>query len=235
MSIFHFKHFSVLQVKSAMKVNTDALVLGALCPLDQAKNILDVGCGTGVISLMLAQRSATSRVVGLEVDADSFGEAKLNIDSSRWSERMFAIHEDYLLFDSDIKFDLIVSNPPYYATNKRANNERTNQAKHIGELTPERFFNKSSKLLQQKGAVVIIIPSVSSKNWIEAAENYDLYCTRKIRIYGKANDSEIRHLLVFSRDIQVQLVEEFTIRAQDGSYSDEYKLLTKEFHGVELE
>lgn len=234
MSVFKFKEFNVSQSNSAMKIGTDAILLGALVKLRSEHTILDIGSGTGVVSLMCAQQIKSAKIFGIEVDQISFAECQNNYEKSPWSSRLRAIHGDFSSHTFEEKFDLIISNPPYYANGLTGNIERLNKAKHIDQLTPNKFFEGAVGVLNLDGRIVIIVASESSDQWKESALDKGLFLTHQLSIYGKEEGPEKRQILTFSKKNMPRIFEEFTIRKRDGTYSEEYKRATIDFHGVEL-
>lgn len=234
MSVFKFKYFSIIQEASAMKVGTDALLLGALTKLNNERSILDIGSGTGVVSLMCAQRTNAEIICGIEIDEVSFNECRLNYQNSQWSNRMQSIHGDFNSYDFKGSFDLIISNPPYYSDGFKGDDERVNAAKHVDNLTPEKFFAKALELLSEKGRVVIIVPSESFHLWVNSATDSGLKVNHQIVVFGKEGGGEKRRILTFSKNDLDVLSEEFTIRDANGAYTDAYRNATTDFHGVEL-
>ena len=157
MSTFQFKHFSVSQANTTMKVGTDAMLLGSSVDDERPSSILDIGTGTGVIALMLAQRFAEAKVIGLEIDDDACQEAKANFEQSPWGNRLEAIHGDILNIQFDDKFDLIVSNPPYYENSLISENERTSRAKHAEFLPVNNLLRKVASILTENGSFWVVI------------------------------------------------------------------------------
>ncbi len=134
MSVFKFKHFSVKQSDSAMKVGTDAMLLGAFVETENKTQALDIGTGTGVLSLMLAQKNETLQITAIDIDELSAKEALINFQNSSWTNRLNVYHADFLSFKTENQYDLIVSNPPYFSTTNENKDERKAQARHISSL-----------------------------------------------------------------------------------------------------
>ena len=234
MSIFQFKHFSVLQADSAMKVGTDAMILGAFVETEGKKNALDVGTGTGVLGLMLAQKNSELAITGIEIDEASAQEANFNFQQSPWSERMNVEHIDFLDFESSLRFDLIVSNPPYFSTTNENEDPRKAQARHVSSLDIAPFLKKVKTILRPDGCFWLIMPAIDFTKWYICAEKNGLRIARKIEIVGKKGNEPIRCILKMNQSAVLPKRETFCIRKADNSYSEEYIELTKEFHGVVL-
>ncbi|OFZ56573.1 MAG: hypothetical protein A3D92_14685 [Bacteroidetes bacterium RIFCSPHIGHO2_02_FULL_44_7] len=234
MSVFHFKHFQIQQATSAMKVGTDALVLGALLSEPNAEEVLDVGSGTGVLSLMFAQRHPLSRILALELDPAAARECALNCRNSPWSNRLACLEANFCTWGAPRKFDLIISNPPYFQTGKGNTDDRMRLARHVAELSPEVFFRCSNAVLSAQGKIALILPASDEDLWQEAARMNGFYCKKQLRVFGKREGIVKRLVLWFSRRAGDVQCEQLTIREADGCYTPEYIELTKEFHGVDL-
>ena len=129
-SYFRFKQFTIHQEKCAMKVGTDGCLLGAWVDLSQSQRILDVGCGSGLIAIMTAQRCTNVTITGIEIDNEAASQATENAESSPWAERIEIICEDFLKFTPEQQFDTIVSNPPYFSNSLKCPNDKRNKARH---------------------------------------------------------------------------------------------------------
>jgi tRNA1Val (adenine37-N6)-methyltransferase len=234
MSTFNFKYFSIFQKNAAMKVGTDAMVLGALVESKGKVRMLDVGAGTGVLGLMLAQNNDSLNVDAVELDTLSANECKQNFEDSPWSDRLSVIRKDFLDFQSEERYDLIVSNPPYFQTRLKNDEVRKAQARHEDALPVNRFFNKVRELLTNNGSCWVIVPTVDEVSWLENANENNLFSQKCIQILGKRGMAPIRTVFCFSREKNDEKSDTFVIRESNGSYSEEYIELTKEFHGKSL-
>jgi len=234
MSVFHFKHFSVSQSDTTMKVGTDAMLLGSLVQADDAKSILDIGTGTGVIALMMAQRFHEAQIVGLEIDPNASREASENFQNSRWSNRLSAVNADVLKHHFDQAFDFIVSNPPYYENSLLSNDNRTSRAKHAEFLPVDELLNKVASILSENGSFWVIVPFENIHSWVESAKSRDLFLTNSISIIGKEGQGEKRGVLSFGRNLVRIQNSNLVIRDQRNKYTKEYIELTKEFHDRDL-
>ena len=234
MSVFKFKNFSVQQSDAAMKVGTDAMLLGAFIEAENKTRALDIGTGTGVLSLMLAQQNDTLQVTGVEIDQASAEEAILNFKNSTWSNRLQLIHNDFLNQEFSDSFDLIVSNPPYFATTNENNDSRKAQARHVSSLEVKPFIEKVHSILSSTGSFWIIIPYIDFESWNAQTTANSLKLARKIDIIGKRGNDPIRCILKFDLSSDCRKNESVCIRNTDNSYTDQYIELTKEFHGKDL-
>ena len=228
MSVFKFKQFSIIQEKSAMKVGTDGVLLGSWVACRQANTILDIGCGTGLISLMLAQRNLNSNIIGIEIDAIASQEAKLNVDNSDWQERIRIEHSALQQFKPETQFDLIVSNPPFFAENKAQDRRAT--ARHTNSLSFEELIFNTSNLLTEKGIFGVIIPKDAETEFCEITTTHNLYCNRVCNVKGNDKVDVKRVMLEFSFNKTEITTEYLTIETGRHQYTDEYIQLCKDFY-----
>jgi len=235
MSKFQFKHFSIQQKNNALKVGTDAMLLGAFVETENKAKCLDVGAGTGVLSLMVAQKNAKIEIKAVEIDALSAEECQLNFIKSKWKNRLFAINSD--IFDLNIKenYDLIVVNPPFYTSTYCNNDKRKATAKHASYMDAERLVVKLEQFLSPSGHLWVIIPEESFLEWKNHFEKNEIRVKKKINIKSKPSKEPHRVIVSFGKTALVNN-EEFTfvIRNEDNSYTDEYIELTKDFHSKDL-
>lgn len=229
MSVFHFKHFSIQQKGLAHKVGTDAMVLGALIEVKHAKQAIDIGTGSGVLALMMVQKNPDLEVLAIEIDHLSAQIAKQNFENSNYHSKIQLKEEDFLGFHADVKYDLIVSNPPYFLTNNVNQDERKAKARHAIDLNPEAFFTKAKSLLSEEGSIWIIVPIESLAFYLSAALNNSLFLNVKIEIQGKKGQVN-RLVLCFGNNEEICKTKELVIRDEDGNYSSEYVKLTFDFH-----
>ncbi len=213
-----------------MKVGTDAMLFGTLVTESNPQRILDVGTGTGVIALMLAQRFNEAEISAVEIDEASFLEAEENFQNSRWANRLKVIQCNFLKFNPSETFDCIVSNPPYYQTRLENNDARKSQARHDSALPMKDMIAKATELLSEKGSFWIIVPSEVASAWISASDSKGLHLNSNISIYGKEGGPVKRQILQFVHAETTRKESIFSVRQSDGSYTDEYIELTQEFH-----
>lgn len=229
MSIFKFKAFTVQQEANAHKIGTDAMLLGAFIDASKHSLGLDIGAGTGVLALMIAQRNPTIHLTCIEIDQKSAEECRENSNTSPWLNRITTLHADFTQYDFQQKFDLVFTNPPYYFTDNSSNesNERT---KHTTIDKLAEWISKIKVLLTFAGEFWVIWPSETSEQVIGIAFNNQLFVSKKIAIYSKANKLS-RTILCFSYNKKNSLEEKkFIIRNDDNSYSSDYCQLTSDFH-----
>lgn len=230
------KQFVVQQERSAMKIGTDGVLLGAWTPLDDAvTSILDVGAGTGIIGLMMAQRSHAELIDALELDEDAFEECVTNFEASPWGDRLFCYHASFQEFAEEIedKYDLIVSNPPFF-NQKDENRENTqrNQARFTDSLYFEELIEGASSLLSEQGRLAVIIPFQEETMFVNLALRNGLYLLRHCRVKGMSGKPYKRSLLLFSRIASTNKVkyEELIIETSRHKYTQKYIDLTKDFY-----
>lgn len=227
MKSFKFKQFEIQQSSGVFRVGTDGVLLGALANIDSAENVLEVGTGTGLISLMLAQRNLKANFLGIDINAEAENLTRLNFENSPFNSRLQNILADFKSFETDRTFDLIVSNPPYFEGNPSG---KDIIARQTVELNFQQLISKSSKLLSENGMFSVIIPFEVGEGFVEIAKDNQLYLKRKINIYGIEN-SKIKRLVLEFSPIEKDLEEsDFVIEKSPRKYSDQYLELTKEFH-----
>ncbi len=211
-----------------MKVGTDAVLLGCWVTCEKAKNILDIGCGTALITLMLAQRNLKSNVVGIEIDERASNEALLNISNSDWEERIEIKHTSLQKFNPQIKFDLIVCNPPFFPQNK--SKQSRDIARHANALSFRELLENASKLLEDKGVFSVIIPKDSEEYFCKTASFYKLHPNRVCYIKGNEKSDVKRIMIEFSFIKSIVLSENLTIEISRHIYTDKYIELCEGFY-----
>jgi tRNA1Val (adenine37-N6)-methyltransferase len=230
---FVFKEFSVNQDCCAMKIGTDGVLLGAWASL--AKNpfsILDIGTGTGVLALMLAQRSTAETIEALEIDDDAFEQAADNFENSPWGDRLFCYHAGFNEFVEEIddKYDLIVSNPPFYKEEYKSDDPQRNLARFSDALPFDHLLYGTSKLLENQGKACFIIPFTDEEEFIRIAEKMNLFPNKITRVKGTPKSDTKRSLLEFSFYKNETIYDELIIEIDRHQYTDEYVSLTKDFY-----
>ena len=234
MSIFQFKQFAVNQDQCAMKIGTDGVLLGAWVPIDNCPNrILDIGTGTGIIALMLAQRCDAQQIDALEIDENAYEQAVDNFESSPWSDRLFCFHAglDEFVEEPEDEYDLIVSNPPFYTEDYFSNNEQRDLARFADAMPFEDLIEAADLLLSENGIFSVIIPFKEEASFIALAEKYELYPIKITRVKGTPTTEIKRSLLAFKRfELPVLLANELIIETARHQFTPEYMELTKDFY-----
>lgn len=229
-SYFQFKKFTIYQDKCAMKVGTDSVLLGVMAPVMSATNILDIGTGTGIIALMLAQRNDTAKITTIEIDDEASKQAKENVAASLWKERINIITGDFKHYQFLQKFDCIVSNPPFYTEDLKCHDPLRNMARHTDSLTFDALLRGVRLLLLDRGLFTVIIPSSQIESFVDTAYVYGLYLFSQITIYSKQQKVSKRSILVFSTAKQSVQHEVLVIHSDDGTYTAEFKALMHDFY-----
>jgi tRNA1Val (adenine37-N6)-methyltransferase len=230
---FQFKQFSVAQDRCEMKVGTDAVLLGAWSALDHMPNtILDIGSGTGILALIMAQRSTAELIDALEIDSDAYEQCVHNFETSDWGDRLFCYHASLDEFVDEIEdtYDLIISNPPFYTDHFKSRNEARNKARFEDALPFEELLTSASKLLSVTGQLNVIIPFSEEINFISLAKNVDLYPIRILRVRGQEESPVKRSLISFTFQENKIEVSELTIEITRHHYTHDYINLTKDFY-----
>ena len=228
---FSFKQFKIYQNKSAFKVGTDSVLLGASADITGAESILDIGSGTGLISIMLAQR-CNAVITAIESDDDSFIQTCENVNSCKWNNRINVKHTRLQDFNPEqVKFDLIVTNPPYFCDSLKNADLRRSAARHNDSLTSDEILSGVSRLLKEDGRLQLIMPYVEGNVFIAEAIKYELYCNSILKIKPLPTSDIRRLILTFSR-FQEKTSESFlTIEhGKRHEFTEEYINLTKDFY-----
>lgn len=234
MSSFQFKKFTIQQGSSALKVGTDAMLLGAFAYGENPNRMLDVGCGTGVLSLMFAQNHPECKITAIDIDEESLLDCRFNFNQATLSNSFEVIQGDILERQFNVLFDVIVSNPPFYQTTLENQDKRLANAKHVQSLPPRLLMFRITSLLTLEGCAWIIIPSEDEKCWVDLAVNEMLFLNERIVVLNKIDGRHTRSILQFSKTKKKFKESIFHIRKSEGSYTEEYIQKTKEFHFKDL-
>ena len=230
---FRFKEFTVFQDRCAMKVGTDGVLLGAwVSLLPSVESILDIGTGTGLIALQLAQRCDAQVIDAVEIETNAFEQAVENFENSDWSDRLFCYHASLQEFkeEMDEKYDLIVSNPPYFNDTYKTGKEERMMARHKGSLSFEELLGAASAMLSEIGTCAFIIPFAEEENFIKIARHNALYPQRITRVRGHGKSPLKRSLLHLGlKDINPE-INELTIETERHVYTEKYIDLVKDFY-----
>ena len=229
-SYFNFKQFTIRQDNSAFKVGTDGVLLGACAHLTGVTRILDIGSGTGLIAIMLAQR-CNAEIVAIEPDYESFIQCLENVGHCRWKERIGVVNAKLQDYESDEKFDLIVTNPPYFSDSLKNPDPRKSASRHNDSLSNEELLKGASRLITEGGRLQVILPYVEGNILIAEAIEYGFFCNNILKI-RPLQTSEIRRLIMtFSRQ-KIGTTEKFLTIEQGKrhEFTEEYKKLVSEFY-----
>jgi len=243
MSKFQFKQFSLEQDQCAMKIGTDGVLLGAWTPIENnPHSILDIGTGTGIIALMLAQRSSAEQIDALEIDENAYEQATDNFENSHWNDRLFCFHAALDEFveeseddsnDSELaqQYDLIVSNPPFHSEDYKSENEQRDLARFQDAMPFEDLIEAAALLLSENGIFSVIIPFKEESTFLALAKEYELFPIKITRVRGTPITETKRSLLAFSRNENPSFpVDELIIETARHIYTPDYIALTKDFY-----
>lgn len=232
-SHFQFKQFSIQQDRCAMKMSTDAVLLGALAHQDNAALILDVGAGTGVIGLMLAQRFPGARVHGVEIDEQAHIQAAQNFQASPWKDRLEGYHaafQDYVQSHAKTKYDLIVSNPPYFSNQLKSPNVRRNLARHDDQLSLKDLLQGVKQLLSEEGLFWLILPLKEMNLFKNMAVGADFSLRHEYQVFDQPGVYPHREICSFGRGEFFERVSaEILLKDASGEAGRTYSDLVKDF------
>lgn len=241
--MFAFKQFQIQQDKTAMKVGTDGVLLGAWTPIQNRPfSILDIGTGTGLIALMLAQRTSAEhpslqgelakQIDALEIDENAYEQAVNNFENSPWSDRLFCFHAglDEFVEEPEDEYDIIVSNPPFYTDDFVSGDESRDQARFESSMPFNDLIEAADLLLSENGIFSVIIPFKEESNFIVLANDFELYPFKITRVKGTPTSEIKRTLMAFSRQIKDVVTDELVIEISRHEYTSEYIALTKDFY-----
>ena len=234
MSKFQFKQFAVEQNRCAMKIGTDGVLLGAWAPIDNNPfSILDIGTGTGIIALILAQRSGATQIDALEIDEDAYEQATDNFENSPWNDRLFCFHAalDEFIEEPEDEYDLIISNPPFYTEDYKSENQQRDLARFSDAMPFEELIEAADLLLSENGIFAVIIPFKEEERFIDLCAEVELFPVKATRVKGSPTTPIVRSLLAFKRyELSVLEADELIIEINRHEYTDEYIELTKDFY-----
>jgi tRNA1Val (adenine37-N6)-methyltransferase len=233
MSPFQFKQFFLEQDRCAMKIGTDGVLLGAWAPIENHPfSILDIGTGTGIIALMLAQRSSAEQIDALEIDEEAYEQATDNFENSPWNDRLFCFHAglDEFVEEPEDEYDLIVSNPPFYTEDFKSATEQRDLARFADAMPFEELIEAADLLLSENGIFAVIISFKEEQNFLALAKEQELFPLKITRVKGTLTTEIKRSLLAFSRNEMINFpVDELIIETARHIYTPEYIELTKDF------
>jgi tRNA1Val (adenine37-N6)-methyltransferase len=228
--LFRFKQFSVAQDKCAMKVNTDGVLLGAWANIDEAENILDIGTGTGVIALMMAQKNLSAHIDAIDAEPNACEQAKGNFSGSLWAERLHCYHTSLQDFGTDKKYDIIISNPPYFVNDFKTEDHRRNIAKHSVSLSYTDLIAGISRLLTRSGRALLVLPSFNISRFESFLSIGNLFITKRTEVSAVQGKAPYLALLEVGRKQLSFTKNSIVIQHTGGSFTDEYMLLTRDFY-----
>jgi tRNA1Val (adenine37-N6)-methyltransferase len=231
---FNFKKFSINQNNAAMKIGTDGILIGAWVNVSKKFRALDIGSGTGIISIMLCQRNLNLELDSIELSPSAIMDAKINIENCNWSNRIKLFQQDLKDFIPSSNYDLIVSNPPYFKESLQPSNAERSKARHQKDLKLGDILKFSKQHLSKEGSLNIILPFEQKKEAIEFAKKHDLNTVRECAVYPKPDKAPHRILIEFSKNENEQIIKESLVIEKAGrhNYTEDYKKLTREFYTI---
>jgi tRNA1Val (adenine37-N6)-methyltransferase len=227
---FQFKQFSVAHDKCAMKVNTDGVLLGAWQSVDEAKNILDIGTGSGVIALMMAQKNSHAQIDAIDIDEGAFEQAKENFKNSLWSNRLNAFHCALQNYVPAKKYDVIISNPPYFVADLKATDHKKNLARHGISLDYQTLVKNTARLLSPGGKGLVAIPAFNLSIFEALARVENLFVAQITEV--AATDDKTPYLVLIRLEKTQKKVTRDAIQIQNihGEFTPRYRALTRDFY-----
>lgn len=229
-SFFKFKQFTIYHDRCGMKVGTDGVLLGAWCEVGEARHVLDVGTGSGLIALQIAQRNPVAQIVGIEIEAEAASQALENCSVTPWSDRIQIICADFKNFECIHPFDVIVSNPPFFVDALRSPDTQRRLARHIEGLNYDVLFRHARSLLAANGHLSIITPSEVENLVMDSAWECGFYPHRQTQVFTKPGKPCRRILWKFGMTFAPCSQETLCIESKEGGYTDEYTALTRDFY-----
>lgn len=230
---FKFKQFTIDQDRCAMKIGTDAVLLGAWTSVNQEPfSVLDIGAGSGVIALILTQRSNAELIDAIEIDDDAYEQCTENFENSSWNDRLFCYHTSLKEFTEEIedKYDLIVSNPPFYSDDYKSDNKQRDLARFEDALPFSHLLESVSNLLSKNGVFSVVLPFKEEEKFIALATKSKLLSNRILRVKGNPSSEIKRSLMQFSfTECEVE-IGELIIETERHQYTQDYINLTKDFY-----
>lgn len=228
---FRFKQFTINQDNCAMKIGTDSILLGAWAYCYNTKNILDIGTGTGILALMMAQKG-NENIFAIDIDENAVEQAKENVNNSKWESQIKVLHSTLQEFKLPVeKFEFIITNPPYFLNSLKSPLENRTIARHTSSLSYKEIIVFCKNNLSKNGKLAIILPVVEGNEFIKLALEIGFYCIRKC--FVKPNPAKKPHRLLLEFSFIKQITPESEIVIENGTrhhYTDEYKQLTGEFY-----
>lgn len=231
-NFFQFKQFTIHQDRCAMKVCTDACLFGSIIASDegQYKSVIDIGSGTGLLSLMYAQKNPASIIQAVEIDPAAAEQALENFKASKWKDRIDIINEDVSRIVFAEKYDLVISNPPFYEDDLQSDNPHKNAAKHNTTLDLKRLLIIGSEILNENGKLAVLIPGHRIDFFENEAVSNGFHLCRKLLIRQSPAHAVFRGILFFKKEKSDPLVTEMSIRRTDGHYTAEFVSLLKDYY-----
>ena len=230
---FRFKQFTISDAQCGMKLSSDAVLLGAYAQPPQTGHILDIGCGCGILALMMAQQSRAAHIDAIDVDEDACTAATFNTANSPWKHRIRVHHCSLVEFCtlSDMSYDCIISNPPYFHNQLKSGDDKISLAKHTADLNYDSLCCAVSLLLKDTGLFWVILPAYMRQEFLYAALGKGLFCKKLIHISHTVESTAVRVILCLSKKIIMKVeTEHLFIKDKNNRFTSEYKFLTRDYY-----
>ena len=228
-NIFRFKQFKIDQTGCAMKINTDGVLLGAMALHSNPKAILDIGTGTGVIAMMLAQRFQEAQVTAVEIDEQAAATASKNFQNSIFNDRLTTVNTAIKDYSSVTQFDMIVSNPPFFVNDYKSAVANKKVARHASDTFFGELIAKVSELLSADGRFWFVLPIKQAEDLIHKASLHDLRVQHVVKLHSDASKPMFRKIVCLGRANIPLIIEDFMIYESEKEYTAEYKYLLRDF------
>ena len=226
---FAFKQFTIHQDQTAMKVTTDACILGAYTDIQQATKILDIGTGTGLLALMLAQKSEV-KIDAVEIDKNAYSQSVMNINGSIFKDKITVYNKPIQDFVAINSYDLIISNPPFFQNHLKSETASRNNSLHTDTLSFEDLLSSVLKLLSSNGTFVVLLPEYQSSIFEQLSVSQGLYPQKKLTIRHRKGSKILRIITTFERIKKEIINEELIIKNPDESYTPDFQALLKDYY-----
>lgn len=234
-TFFRFKQFTIHQQNASLKVSTDSCLFGAWTAIKECgnqseiKNILDIGTGTGLLMLILAQQCG-AMIDGIEIDKPSYEQAKENTEASPWANRLQLYLGDVKEFEFDKKYDLIISNPPFYENNLKTDAVNRNVAMHDDGLKLDELIRIAEMNLNEVGKFAVLIPYFRAERVITIAQENNLHVCKRMDVKQSPNHSFFRTMLIFSKHKKAAIIESMAIKDEKNLYTPAFAELLKDYY-----
>jgi len=228
---FRFKQFTIRQDQCAMKVTTLACIQGSWIPAFLPKKVLDIGSGTGLLSLMLAQKYLCS-IDTVEIEGDAFAQLRENVDRSPWSNRIKYHHQDIVSFARQKRkmYDFIISNPPFFTNQLKSPNSKINQARHDDSLTIETLVKLCASLLGDHGKISILLPPSETEILENISEKNSLYISHQLAIRDSTDKPTKAIVSILTKEQQIPEIQKLLIKGSNGQYSQDFIDLLQDYY-----
>lgn len=227
---FQFKQFFIAHDQCAMKVGTDSILLGAWVNTTYVEHILDLGTGSGLLAIMLAQRTPhTCQIEAIEIEQQAYQQALDNARNSMWSDRIRILHSDIMQYEPNKAFDLIVTNPPYFLNSVASRSPERDRARALNQ-DHIHWLTQAAKWLTPTGKISMVLPLDSADKLIEQALTKQIFCTHYCQIFPKYGKPPKRVLLTFGLSQEQCDYQTITIYQENNTYTPEFKTLTQDFY-----